>query len=81
MSSLHIDRCYCFGQTFADLRGVAEATGAETVAELQGHAVFGQRCQLCHPYVRRMLRTGTTVFDRIVREADEPPRCASAAQS
>ena len=70
--SLGIDRCFCFGQTFAHLRDIAEATGASTVAELQAHARFGQKCQLCHPYVRRMLRTGETVFDAVVTGADEP---------
>ena len=72
-----IDRCFCFAQTFAELAEVAERTGAATVPELQAHAVFGQKCQLCHPYARRMLRTGQTVFHEIVTEADEPAPCAS----
>ena len=69
---VRIDRCYCFGQRFADLKAAAEATGADSVPELQAHVVFGQRCRLCHPYVRRMLRTGETVFHEIVTEVDEP---------
>lgn len=69
---LRIDRCYCFARTFAELKRVAGATDARTVEALQAHALFGQRCQLCHPYVRRMLRTGETVFHEIVTEADEP---------
>ena len=69
---LGIDRCFCFGRTFAGLRETAEATGARTVADLQQHAVCGRKCALCHPYVRRMLRTGATVFDEIVTAADEP---------
>ena len=75
---MKIDRCYCFQQTFAGLKRVAEATGADDVAALQAHAVFGQRCRLCHPYVRRMLRTGETVFREIVTETDEPARAAAA---
>lgn len=70
--AVRIDRCYCFGQPFAGLKAVADATGAATVAELQAHATFGQRCRLCHPYVRRMLRTGETVFGEIVTAEDEP---------
>ena len=70
--AVRIDRCYCFGRTFAELKSVAEATGAETVPELQAHVPFGQRCALCHPYVLRMLRTGETVFREIVTEVDEP---------
>ena len=70
--SVRIDRCYCFGQTFADLADVAAEAGAETVPELQAHARFGEKGALCHPYVRRMLRTGQTVFHQILTEADEP---------
>ena len=61
-----IDRCYCFGRTFAELKDVAEETGERTVAGLQEHVLFGERCMLCHAYVRRMLRTGETVFSGIV---------------
>ncbi len=71
---MRIDRCYCFQQTFATLKAVAEATEARSVAALQTRVVFGERCKLCHPYVRRMLRTGATVFHEIIEEADEPER-------
>ena len=80
MSGLGIDRCFCFATPFADLRDAAEATGAATVAELQAHVLFGQNCALCHPYVRRMLRTGQTVFDQIVTEADEPEAPAQSSR-
>lgn len=67
-----IDRCLCFDWTFAELRDVARSSGAQTVGELQTHVTFGQKCRLCHPYVRRMLRTGETVFHEVVTDADEP---------
>lgn len=69
---MRVDRCLCFGTPFAALAEVAAATGAETVPALQAHALFGRKCGLCRPYVRRMLRTGQTVFHEIVTEADEP---------
>ncbi|MEM1041618.1 MAG: (2Fe-2S)-binding protein [Bacteroidota bacterium] len=69
---VHIDRCYCFSTTFDELKAVAASTGAATVEDLQDHAVFGHNCQLCHPYVRRMLRTGQVVFQEIVTAEDEP---------
>lgn len=75
---MRIDRCYCFDVPFETLKGVAAAEGAETVVELQEYCEFGRRCTLCHPYVRRMLRTGTTVFDRVVTAADEPERTPSS---
>ena len=37
-----------------------------SVEELQRHEDFGQNCGLCLPYVRHMLRSGTTVFRRIL---------------
>lgn len=69
---MDIDRCYCFQQTFADLKTVAEREGACSVEALQEHVAFGFNCQLCHPYVRRMLRTGEVSFDRVIRDEDEP---------
>ena len=82
---MRIDRCYCFAQRFADLQRVAERAGACSVPELQEAAAeagrpFGQKCRLCHPYVRRMLRTGETAFGRVVTEADEPAPAKSGAK-
>ena len=69
---MNIDRCYCFQQTFSKLKEVAEREDACSVEALQQHVTFGLKCQLCHPYVRRMLRTGEVTFDRVIREDDEP---------
>lgn len=69
--SVRIDRCYCFGRTFEELRALAEKTGARSIPELQQHVVFGKQCRLCHPYVRRMLQTGEVVFREIIREEGE----------
>lgn len=69
---MHIDRCYCFQETFATLKEVADETQAASVEALQDHIEFGQQCKLCHPYVRRMLRTGMTVFGEIITDEEEP---------
>jgi len=66
-----IDRCVCHGRRFAELAPVARASGARTVGALQEAARdagrdFGRGCGLCHPYVRRMMRTGETVFHEVV---------------
>ena len=66
-----IDRCYCYQQTFAALKDVAENTGATSIEALQEHVLFGQNCELCHPYVRRMLDTGETSFEDVIRADDE----------
>jgi bacterioferritin-associated ferredoxin len=65
---VHIDRCYCFQRRFDDLQAAANASGARSVEELQEYVTFGQRCRLCHPYVRRMLQTGETVFREVLVE-------------
>ena len=70
---MHIDRCYCYQELFADLKRTADEEDAQSVEALQEHVAFGHNCKLCHPYVRRMLRTGDVAFDRVITEADEPP--------
>lgn len=71
IGDVNIDRCTCFQVTFEELWEIAARTGAESVEDLQNHREFGLQCRLCHSYVRRMLRTGCTAFDRIITEEDE----------
>lgn len=73
---IHIDRCLCFNVTFASLQVEAQSSGADSLCALQERVEFGRKCQLCHPYVRRMLRTGETVFREIVTDDDEPNSAA-----
>jgi bacterioferritin-associated ferredoxin len=68
---MRIDRCYCYEQTFEHLKAVADETDAASVAALQEHVTFGENCQLCHPYVREMLRTGQTVFREVRTDETE----------
>ncbi len=68
---MNIDRCACFGKTFAELQAVARDRGVRDATALQAHVTFGRQCRLCLPYVRRMLATGETVFHEIV--VDEGP--------
>ncbi len=65
-----IDRCYCYEQTFAHLKAVADETDAASIEALQEHVTFGKNCQLCHPYVNCMLDTGQTIFHEVL-ETDE----------
>lgn len=68
---VHIDRCVCYDVTFARLKAVADATGADSVEALQAQVPFGLRCQVCHPYARRMLETGEVVFHELL-PTDKP---------
>lgn len=67
---MNIDRCYCYDQTFAHLKAVADEADVASVEALQEHVTFGENCQLCHPYVRRMLKTGETVFHHLIDPSD-----------
>ena len=67
-SAVCIDRCICSRVLFSDLQAEAERTGATSLEALQDVREFGVNCRLCHPYVRRMLRDGTTAFHEILRE-------------
>ncbi len=67
-SRVRVDRCTCYKRSFAELKRVADATGAGSVEALQEHVDFGLKCGLCRPYVRKMLRTGETVFHEVLTE-------------
>jgi NAD(P)H-nitrite reductase large subunit len=64
--TVRIDRCTCSDRTFADIAAVAKESGVVTFEELRDAADFGKRCRLCHPYVKRMLETGETVFTELI---------------
>ena len=59
---MRVNHCVCFETTFAELKKLAEDEDEPTIETLQRHHPFGTNCGLCVPYVRRMLRTGETVF-------------------
>lgn len=71
-----IDRCVCFQRPFSELLAIAKKTGARTLEELQEETEFGLSCRLCNPYVRRMLKTGETVFTELIDE-ELPPKAKS----
>jgi hypothetical protein len=68
---MRIDRCICFDRSFEELKRVSDIEGADSLETLQRHVEFGRQCELCHPYVRRMLRTGETWFGEILADDDE----------
>ena len=57
-----VDRCVCRGMTFADLKELAERTGAG-VDEIANKTGCGTGCSMCMPYIRRMLESGETRFE------------------
>lgn len=63
---IRIDRCVCDRVSFAELHDVATEHACTTMEELACHARFGQQCGSCRPYVAEMLKTGETVFHRLL---------------
>lgn len=57
-----VDRCVCRGVSFAELKDLAERTGADLdgIAERTG---CGSGCSMCVPYIQKMLESGETSFE------------------
>lgn len=58
-----VTRCVCFEVPFSAMKRIADAHGIRDIEGLRAHVQFGEKCQLCVPYVEAMLRTGTTEFE------------------
>lgn len=70
---MRIERCVCHKVEFSTVkRWLASHPGAH-FAEIKQEFKCGTGCGLCAPYLRRMMRTGETVYYQIVTERDEPP--------
>jgi len=65
---MNIYRCVCYDQTFEDLKVIAQRERFIKLPQLQKYCEFGNKCQLCHPYIKEMLRTGQTQFHRIIQD-------------
>lgn len=82
---MKVDRCVCFQVPFRCLAALAAplpcpaAELSDRMAELCQKSPFGQGCQMCRPYVRRMLRSGQTVFFQAISPKDEPPFFSESA--
>ena len=70
---MRIERCVCHKVEFSTVkRWLAEHPDAQ-FAQIKQEFKCGTGCGLCAPYLRRMMRTGETVYHHIVTERDEPP--------
>ncbi|HKP50623.1 MAG TPA: hypothetical protein VJU17_11445 [Gemmatimonadales bacterium] len=65
--SVRVSGCICRQTEFADLLPRARAHGW-SLEELMQQTGCGAQCGLCRPYLRRMLRTGETVFHELLSE-------------
>ena len=58
-----VSRCVCFDVSFEEMKQIIIRTGARDVDELRTHIQFGQKCELCVPYVEQIFETGETSFE------------------
>lgn len=63
-----VDRCRCHGKTFSALKQVANHLEINSLKELEAEVEFGQQCDLCRPYVRKMLKTGDVSFTSLITD-------------
>lgn len=68
-NDFEIDRCVCFNLRFAELQQKLEGrpSSMDQIARRFG---CGSCCGLCRPYIARMLETGETVFNEVLRADD-----------
>ena len=71
---MKVDRCVCLSLTFAHLKRVAAERSLDFDA-LRQETRCASNCRLCESYIRRMLRTGETVFP-LGPPPQEPPNSA-----
>jgi bacterioferritin-associated ferredoxin len=65
--AVEIDRCVCRRFLFVQLLPLAREHGW-TLDDIGDETGCGAQCGLCRPYLRRMLRTGETVFHEILTD-------------
>lgn len=64
--AMRIDRCVCHDMLFSVLADAARRHDCRTIEELRACSSFGEGCGHCHVYVEEMLKTGQTVFTRLL---------------
>ena len=63
--AVRVDGCICRSTSFEVLLPQARAHGW-TLDDIMRETGCGAGCGLCRPYLRRMLRTGETVFHELL---------------
>jgi bacterioferritin-associated ferredoxin len=63
--SVRVTGCICKATPFEVLLPQARAHGWD-LADIMRETGCGGQCGLCRPYLRRMLRTGETVFHELL---------------
>lgn len=57
-----VDRCICSDILFSDVKSIGEERGYTEIKEFQDAEICAVHCELCRPYLEKMLETGQTRF-------------------
>lgn len=60
-----VNRCICHKITFEEIKKIAISKNLTSVEQLQYENICTTHCQLCRPYIEKMLETGETSFKLI----------------
>jgi bacterioferritin-associated ferredoxin len=63
MATLIVDRCRCSGQTFDEIRQVADRLDTTSIKRLKRELNMGAYCSACRPFLVEMFRSGQTRFE------------------
>ena len=58
-----VTKCICNERSFEEIRNYANKHQIDSIEELQAREICSCDCQMCEPYVKRMLKTGKTEFE------------------
>lgn len=58
-----VTKCICFDRSFEEIKQISKEENTLDLDKLIEKAEFGQGCQMCLHYVKKMLLTGQTEFD------------------
>jgi len=61
-----INRCVCYNIKFSEVKKIMEENNFTSLEEVQKVVDVSKNCQLCRPYLERMLKTGETEFSYII---------------
>lgn len=60
---IKIDCCVCYSISFEELHQISKQYELKTFEDLKNKKLCGARCQMCVPYIKKMLETGQTEFE------------------
>lgn len=62
-----VTKCICYDTTFQEMKNLMKKNNAKTLKELQEIKTVAANCQLCLPYIKKMIDTGEVEFDLIIQ--------------